>query len=58
MKKNFVEVYEEWRDDWQTPDVFVFKGKGKNKRKHILREHTLSKIPFIKFRPYEKTKIL
>ena len=47
MKKSTtVEVFYEYRKDWETPDVFVYTGKGKFKDKLMLREHHCGRLPF------------
>lgn len=41
----WVEVFEEWKDGWATPDVFV---KDEDGNRIMLREHTLGETPFVK----------
>lgn len=39
-----INVYEEWRKDWSTPDVYVLDELGE---KVYLREHTLGFCPIV-----------
>lgn len=45
-----VEVIEEWRKGWATPDVYVYKGRGRNRRRFLLREHTIGEMPFVQYK--------
>lgn len=53
-----VEVTEEWRKDWATPDVYMFNNYGE---KFYLREHTVGLCPIVwcdpkrKFEYYKET---
>ena len=47
-KTKLVEVWEEWREGWASPDLFIYVGKGKLKEKLMLREHTTGEYPFVK----------
>ena len=52
MKKRTIEVFQEWRKGWNSPDIFVKKDQRKKysqDNKLLLREHTLGEYPFVKY---------
>ena len=54
MKKlpSVIEVYEEWRIRWSTPDISAKEDKRKKNtpdNRIYLKEHTEGEIPFVKF---------
>ena len=59
-KETLIEIYEEWRKGWTTPNIWVKIDQGKKyspENRMLLREHMDGEFPFVKFSiPKEKEK--